>query len=58
MQALKEELGRLSKEPYESPDVEYMARGTGYVRFKENDESRYLGPSSGIAVKELLDDVY
>jgi len=58
VQALKEELGRLSKEPYESPDAEYMARGAGYVRFKENDESRYLGPSSGIAVKELLDDVY
>ncbi len=37
-----------------SPDVEYMARGTGYVRFKENDESRYLGPSSGIAVSAVL----
>jgi len=37
-----------------SPDVEYMARGTGYVRFKENDESRYLGSSSGIAVSAVL----
>jgi len=28
-----------------------MARSAGYVRFNEKDEGRYLGPSSGIAVR-------
>jgi hypothetical protein len=31
-----------------------MVRGAGLVRFKENDESRYLGPSSGIAITRLV----
>lgn len=31
-----------------------MIRGAGLVRFKENDESRYLGPSSGIAITRLV----
>ena len=29
-------------------------RGAGHVRFKENDESRFLGPSSGIAMTRLV----
>lgn len=51
VQALEEELARLSLEEYESPDADIMARSAGYVRFNENDEGRYLGPSSGIAVR-------
>ncbi|GKZ22150.1 hypothetical protein AbraIFM66951_007001 [Aspergillus brasiliensis] len=31
-----------------------MVRGAGRIRFKENDESRYLGPSSGIAITRLV----
>ena len=31
-----------------------MARDPGLVKFKENDESRYLGPSSGIAITRLV----
>ncbi|GAQ34089.1 C6 transcription factor [Aspergillus niger] len=35
-------------------DAELMVRGAGRIRFKENDESRYLGPSSGIAITRLV----
>ena len=52
VQALEEELDRLSQKQYEPPDAEVMVRSGGYVRVKENDESRYLGPSSGIAVSK------
>lgn len=31
-----------------------MVRGAGRIRFKENDEPRYLGPSSGIAMTRLV----
>lgn len=31
-----------------------MVRGAGRIRFKENDESRFLGPSSGIAITRLV----
>jgi len=51
VQELEEELRALSQEEYESPDADIMARSAGYVRFNENDEGRYLGPSSGIAVR-------
>ena len=54
VQALEEELDQLSQEQYESPDAEVLVRSGGYVRVKENDESRYLGPSSGIAVSETF----
>ena len=47
---LEEELSQLSKEQYNPPDADVMVRSGGYVRFGENDEARYLGPSSGIAV--------
>ena len=50
IQDLEVELSQLSKEQYNPPDAEIMVRSGGYVRFKENDEARYLGPSSGIAV--------
>lgn len=51
VQALEAELAALGIAGYETPDAEIMTRSAGYVRFKENDESRYLGPSSGIAVR-------
>ena len=54
VQALEDKLSQLSEGQYESPDAEHMARGAGYIRFRENDESRYLGPSSGIAVRTTL----
>ena len=31
-----------------------MVRGAGRVKFKENDEPRYLGPSSGISITRLV----
>lgn len=31
-----------------------MMRGAGRIRFKENDEPRYLGASSGIAITRLV----
>ena len=52
VQALEAELASLGIVGYETPDPEIMIRSAGYVRFKENDESRYLGPSSGIAVRK------
>ncbi len=51
VQALEAELASLGIAGYETPDEEIMIRSAGYVRFKENDEARYLGPSSGIAVR-------
>ncbi len=55
VQALEAELASLGIVGYETPDAEIMIRSAGYVRFKENDESRYLGPSSGIAVRKPPD---
>lgn len=31
-----------------------MARGAGLIKFSENDESRFLGPSSGIAITRFV----
>ena len=35
-------------------DPEITMRSAGLIKFSENDESRYLGPSSGIAVTRLV----
>ena len=51
VQALEAELASLGIDEYEMPDAEIMIRSAGYVRFTENEEARYLGPSSGIAVR-------
>ena len=51
VQALEAELASLGIAGYETPNAEVMIRSAGYVRFQENDESRYLGPASGIAVR-------
>ena len=52
VQALEAELATLGIDEYETPDAEIIIRSAGYVRFTENDEARYLGPSSGIAVRK------
>ena len=38
-------------------DPEVTMRSAGLIKFSENDESRYLGPSSGIAVTRLVMDL-
>jgi hypothetical protein len=35
-------------------DAELMVRGAGRIKFTQNDEARYLGPSSGIAITRLV----
>ncbi|OJJ40476.1 hypothetical protein ASPWEDRAFT_22649 [Aspergillus wentii DTO 134E9] len=52
--ALENELAEVEKEIQHSADAELMVRGAGRIRFKENDEARYLGPSSGIAMTRLV----
>lgn len=51
---LEKELADLEKDIQHAADAELMVRGAGRIRFKENDESRYLGPSSGIAITRLV----
>lgn len=54
VQDLERQLALLDNQHHPYPDAEVMIRGAGLVRFKENDESRYLGPSSGIAITRLV----
>lgn len=54
MRRLNEEFKVLEKEEDYEPDHEAMARGAGLVKFNENDESRFLGPSSGIAITRFV----
>ncbi|EEP81001.1 hypothetical protein UREG_05843 [Uncinocarpus reesii 1704] len=51
---LHEELERVETQIEQSPDPELMIRGGGQIKFKENDESRFLGPSSGIAITRFV----
>ena len=51
---LETQLAQMASEKLLAPDAEAIMRGAGLVRFKENDESRYLGPSSGIALTRLV----
>lgn len=51
---LQAELAAIELQNHSGPDDEQMARSAGLVKFKENDESRYLGPSSGIAITRLV----
>ncbi|KAL8691978.1 MAG: hypothetical protein Q9218_002902 [Villophora microphyllina] len=43
--------------PTPAPDVEGMVRSGGLVTLKENAETRYLGPSSGIAMTRLVMEI-
>lgn len=54
VQALETELARTEEYHHYCPDAEAMVRGAGRVKFKENDEPRYLGPSSGISITRLV----
>lgn len=51
---LEEELSNAEKEVTRSPDAEIMVRGAGLIKFGENDEPRFLGPSSGITITRLV----
>ncbi|PGH17161.1 hypothetical protein AJ79_01299 [Helicocarpus griseus UAMH5409] len=51
---LNQELAQVEGEINHYPDAELMVRGAGLIRFKETDESRFLGPSSGIAITRLV----
>ncbi|KAJ5606225.1 hypothetical protein N7510_009006 [Penicillium lagena] len=51
---LEKELAAAEKQIQHSADAELMVRGAGRIRFQENDEPRYLGPSSGIAITRLV----
>jgi hypothetical protein len=52
--ALERKLAEAEKEIQHAADAELMVRGAGRIRFKENDEARYLGSSSGIAMTRLV----
>ena len=51
---LEQEIADLTEEPDAPLDIEGLVRGAGLVKIKENDENRYLGPSSGIAMTRLV----
>lgn len=51
---LERELATAEKQIQHSADAELMVRGAGRIRFQENDEPRYLGASSGIAITRLV----
>ncbi|KAI9730540.1 MAG: hypothetical protein M1834_005781 [Cirrosporium novae-zelandiae] len=53
---LEEELSRAEAEDASLADPEVMVRSAGLIKFKENEESRFLGPSSGIAITRLVMD--
>lgn len=53
VRALERQLEELEKEEHE-PDPEDMMRGPANVRLGESDESKFLGPSSGIAITRLV----
>ena len=51
---LQVEVASLEKETILEPDPQTMVRAAGLIKFSETDESRYLGPSSGIAVTRFV----
>ena len=54
IQVLEAELAHAVEEQYANLDAEVMMRSAGLVRFKQHDEGRYLGASSGIAMTRLV----
>ena len=54
VQELEEELKNLTHVSAGPPNAEATIRSAGYVRFKEHDEPRILGPSSGIGMTRLV----
>ncbi|OAX81368.1 hypothetical protein ACJ72_04290 [Emergomyces africanus] len=51
---LSQELAQVESEISHCPDAELMVRRAGLIRFKETDESRFIGPSSGIGITRLV----
>ena len=51
---MEAELAQTAEEQYAALDAETMIRSAGLVRFKQHDEGRYLGASSGIAMTRLV----
>ncbi|MCJ1288280.1 hypothetical protein MMC26_007635 [Xylographa opegraphella] len=51
---LEQELQQALDEPDIPIDAEALMRGAGLVKFQDDEESRYLGPSSGIAMTRLV----
>ena len=52
---LENEMANFTEQEDNVPlDIEGLVRGAGLVKIKENDEDRYLGPSSGIAMTRLV----
>ncbi|KAL4875828.1 fungal-specific transcription factor domain-containing protein [Aspergillus karnatakaensis] len=54
---LERELEEVEKDFQQAADAELIVRGAGRIRFREHDEARYLGPSSGIAITRLVMEV-
>jgi hypothetical protein len=50
---LENQLEAVEKEDYE-PDAEDIVRPGASIRIQEHDESKFLGPSSGIAITRLV----
>ena len=50
---LEKTLEGLEREDYE-PDQDDMVRGGASIKIQEHDESKFLGPSSGIAITRLV----
>ena len=51
---LQAELATAGQEDEHVEDPEHMVRGGGMTKFHENEEKKYLGPSSGIAMTRLV----
>ena len=54
---LQAELAAAGKQEPEVARPDAMARSAGLIKFSENDESRFLGPSSGIAITRFVMDL-
>ena len=54
IQEMEAELARVERDRRFSLDAEVMMRSAGLVRFREHDDSRFLGASSGIAMTRLV----
>ncbi|RDW94103.1 putative C6 transcription factor [Aspergillus mulundensis] len=51
---LEKELEEEEKDVQQAADAELIIRGAGRIRFREHDEARFLGSSSGIAITRLV----
>jgi hypothetical protein len=50
---LEKQLAELERDDIE-PDAEDLMRGAASVRIQESDETKFLGPSSGITITRLV----